>query len=686
MFLEHLKQQIDLLQYNCFSGNEQAGVVMCKNKSTNMPSKDLAWKEFISHGNFESRIIVPQVADSWRRCLQTGLNPEDGRGQNILAQADVRILQEKNHELITIAKPFMSNIYDFFRNSGFIVVLADASGYVMECFGDNDGLQSARKLHFVQGASWRECDVGTNAIALGLMTGKPVQISGAEHYCLRHHEWTCSAAPIYGTENQIVAFLDISGPAKAANSHTLGLVAAAANAISMQISVQQKNYELSLMNKHLSSIYNTISDGVILFDRFGRVKEFNPVAQEILGQSSERLTGALVQELFTGNAQLLQKMLNGKGTYVDVEFQTEAKTGPKRCVISGEILFDRQGGINGGVIILRPAEKVHSFVNRLSGHYTTFTFNDILGKSAVIGEAIQQAAAAAAASSNIILQGESGTGKEMFAQAIHNKSVRRSGPFIAVNCGAIPRELVGSELFGYEDGAFTGARRGGRPGNFELASGGTLFLDEIGDMPLEQQVALLRVLQEKKVSRIGGSKVIPVDVRVICATNKDLVRLVENGTFRQDLYYRLNVFTIEIPPLRNRHADIELLFGHFIRQIGCEQGMDYTIDPAVTEQIKAYQWPGNVRELHNVAERACNMAKDNRIALTCLPPELVASRTSEPLSSSGDKKIRKQLAEQEAQRIQRLLQQENGNISRVAEVLGIARSTLYRRLKKYALL
>lgn len=660
---------------------------MFKDKLTNMPSKDRAWKEFISHGKFESRIILPQIADSWMRCSQVGLNPEDGRGQNILKHADIRMLQEKNHELITIAKPFMSNIYDFFRNSGFIVVLADATGYVIECFGDKDALIIAKKLHFIQGASWRECDVGTNAIALGLVTGKPVQVSGAEHYCLRHHEWTCSAAPIYGVDSQIVAFLDISGPAQAANSHTLGMVAAAANAISMQISIQQKNYELAMMNKHLSSIYNTISDGVILFDRFGRVREYNPVAQRLLGKNSEMLNGALVQNLFKGNDQVIQKMLNGKGTYVDVEFQTDASLGPKRCVISGEILFDKQGGINGGVIVLRPVEKVHSLVNRLSGHYTTFKFSDILGKSVAICETIRQATAAAATSSNVILQGESGTGKEMFAQAIHNKSARHSGPFIAVNCGAIPRELVGSELFGYEDGAFTGARRGGRPGNFELASGGTLFLDEIGDMPLEQQVALLRVLQEKKVSRIGGNKVIPVDVRIICATNKDLSRLVENGTFRQDLYYRLNVFKIEIPPLRNRRDDIELLFCHFVRQIGCEQGREYAIDGTVIEQIKEYVWPGNVRELHNVAERACNMAESGRIATACLPPELCSFKaSSELVALTGNKEIKKRLAEQEIEQIRTLLEQENGNMSRVASALGVARSTLYRRMKKYSII
>lgn len=415
-------------------------------------SKDLIWKKFISKGELESRIILPQIADSWVRCSQIDLNPNDGKCLNVLEKHDIYRMLEKNQDIVDIAKPFMANIYEFFRNSGFIVVLSDENGYIMERFGDAEVLTSARHLSFVQGASWREEDVGTNAIAIGLKTGAPVQVSGAEHYCRKHHWWTCSAAPIYGYDGQIVALLDISGPAQSAYSHTLAMVAAAANAITMQIGIKQKNYELSLMNKRLSSIFNTMSDGVIFFDRWGKVREFNPIAQKILGKSGNILNGASVQTIFRGKNQLIQTLLNGKAAYADVEFFTDTEMGPSRCVISGETIFDKQGCINGGVIILRPMEKVHNLVNRFSGHYTTFKFSDIIGKSQQITEAIRQASLAAATSSNVILRGESGTGKEMFAQAIHCRSSRRNGPFIAVNCGAIPRELIGSELFGYEEG------------------------------------------------------------------------------------------------------------------------------------------------------------------------------------------------------------------------------------------
>lgn len=304
------------------------------------------------------------------------------------------------------------------------------------------------------------------------------------------------------------------------------------------------------------------------------------------------------------------------------------------------------------------------------------------------------ASLAAHSMSTVLLQGESGTGKEVFAQAIHNRSARRKGPFVAVNCGAIPRELIASELFGYSEGAFTGAKRGGRPGKFELASGGTLFLDEIGDMPLEQQVALLRVLQEKKITRIGGDKMIPVDIRVICATNRDLKQEVEQGRFRKDLYYRINVITINLPPLRKRREDIPLLVEHFLKKISRDWGMQVDrVEPEVMTYLTRYNWPGNVRELQNVLERMISMADGPVIGLDLLPLEIYTNGSGDdqdPLSLPRvnrlfrERQHKKQLlAEKESQEIIALLAKHGGNVSRVARDLGVSRNTLYRKMKQY---
>ncbi|HWQ60670.1 MAG TPA: sigma 54-interacting transcriptional regulator, partial [Negativicutes bacterium] len=446
------------------------------------PDRASAWKTFVNSGELISGAVPSSIAESWRKCARTGVNPADGKGRIVLEDAALRRLVDKNRVVISIAKPFMQNLYQFFRASGFIIVLTDANGIVLESFGDSDCLRSARTINFLPGANWEDVSVGTNAIGTTLAAGKPLQVSGPEHFCLSHHNWTCSAAPITGEDGRIVAVLDISGPAQASYSHTLGMVVAAAEAISMQLAIQQKNQELTTANRRLTSIFNTMSEGVILIDRRGVVNEVNAVVRKIVDKPGEELVGRPIERLFGGFAPFTRRMLTDRKPYADVEIMLPGKNGASHCIVSGEPVTDGQGEVSGGVIVVRPINQVRSLVNRFSGYYTSFQFSDIIGASPPLLDAVRVAARAAASAANVLLQGESGTGKELFAQAIHHHSPRGEGPFIAVNCGAIPRELIGSELFGYEEGAFTGARRGGRPGKFELAGGGTIFLDEIGDM------------------------------------------------------------------------------------------------------------------------------------------------------------------------------------------------------------
>lgn len=661
-----------------------------------LQQKALAWKTFVNSGELKQGIISSSIAESWKKCSDTRLNPADGRGRVVLEQHELKQLLEKNEAIIFAATPFMQNLYQFFRASSFVVVLTDVQGYVLEIFGDRDRIQSARELSFLPGANWRDDHVGTNAISSALSTGQPMQVSGCEHFCLRHHCWTCSAAPITDQNGDIMAVLDISGPAQSTYSHTLGMVVAAAEAISMQLRIQQKNNELTLANKRLTSIFNTMSDGVVLIDNRGIVNEINIVVKQILGSSNREVVGRPIEGIFGETAHFTRTMLDNKKPYFDVEVMVPVKNGLSHCLVSGEPLTDERGKINGGVIILRPIKQVRRLVNRFSGHYTNFEFGDIIGNSAKLLEAVRIASLAATSFSNVLLQGESGTGKELFAQAIHHHSERSDGPFIAVNCGAIPRELISSELFGYEEGAFTGAKRGGRPGKFELAAGGTLFLDEIADMPLEQQVALLRVLQEKKLVRIGGERVIPADVRVICATNKTLLKEVEKGAFRQDLYYRLNVISITVPPLRERGDDIVVLFQHIINKIGKERGHKYSVDEKVLDCLRRYIWPGNVRELYNVAERAVSLSEEQTILLRHLPPEIYDPQDpvdkfdtqpfSQDIAMDSVKQQRILAMEQTEQaEIAAYLNQYGGNISRVAKKLGVARTTVYRKIQRYGI-
>ena len=661
-------------------------------KEERLRQKAAAWESFLHTGAIEPDRLDPVIADSWRKCASSGVNPGNGMGRNVLERYQLRELQEQNETIIHTAAPLMHNLYRFFQGSSFVVVLTDAQGYILELFGDDDRLRSAQKLNFLPGAKWQDDDVGTNAIGSVLAAGKPMQVSGAEHFCLRHHCWTCSAAPILDEEGKLTAVLDISGPAGSSYSHTLGMVVAAAEAITMQLKMQRKNKELTLANKRLTSIFNTMSDGVILLDRTGVIHEANPVASRMLEKSNDEMVGHPIERILGSRTPHVHRMLSVSEPYSDVELMVTNKTGVSHCLTSGEPITDEQGNPGGGVVILRPINQVKSLVNRFSGHITAFRFSDIIGESPPIREAIRVAMLTASGDSNVLLQGESGTGKELFAQAIHHGSARRGGPYVALNCGAIPRELVGSELFGYEGGAFTGARREGRPGKFELAAGGTLFLDEIGDMPLEQQTALLRVIEEKTVTRIGGHRVIPTDVRLICASNKNLVQAVAQGIFRQDLYYRLNVISITVPTLRERGEDILLLFRHFLERLAKKQGVSYTIDPAVPEFLMHYDWPGNVRELHNMAERAVNLAEDRVISLRHFPVEPKMPTNGGQLAATGLEKAglagcreraRRQEEGVERARIMELLRECSGNISLVAKRLQVARSTVYRKIRYY---
>lgn len=651
-----------------------------------------AWADFIA-GRPPIHTVRPQITESWQRCARGGVNPHNPTAHRSLdAPTLSKVLKEKE-QLINIAKPFMANLYKFVKGSGFVVVLTDENGYIMELFGDEDMLQNPLTKNFFRGASWHEQEAGTNAIGTALFIKEPIQVSGAEHYCQQHHCLTCSSAPIFDSNGQVIGVLDMSGGSHASHLHTLGMVAAAAEAIMAQLSICRKNYELALVNSRLTNFFNTVSDGVIIVDKNDDVVELNPAAKALIGVSWHDVLGLPVNRFCELRTSSKGKVLATHEPYTDVEILLAAKEGPCHCLASGEPIVNDQGTITGGIIILRPLKQVQKLVNRFSGYSATLQFRDIIGESAEIRDAIRLATLTATTTSNILLQGESGTGKEIFAQAIHNRSPQHNGSFVAVNCGAIPRELIGSELFGYEEGAFTGARRGGKPGKFELASGGTLFLDEIGDMPLEQQIALLRVIQEKKVTRIGGERTIPVNVRLICATNKNLLQEVERGIFRQDLYYRLNVMAITIPPLRNRTDDIPPLFRHFLEKLGRDRDCEFYAGPEVIEALKNYNWPGNVRELQNVVERAASLAENGVITLRQLPAGLLAPASQRPalvLPFAGetfDSRAQRQRVarDSERHRIVSLLDRYAGNVSQVAREMGVSRKTLYNKMRLYVI-
>ena len=460
--------------------------------------------------------------------------------------------------------------------------------------------------------------------------------------------------------------------------------------------LRSANRELLQVNNYLQSILSGIFEGILVIDKNGGCEFLNYGPNDLWKSDAEEIC-AYFRSLLNGrNSNALNWMFLKKRAFADTEMHFSSGKKDHSFVVSG-VPLGAEGDITAkGILVLKPTTQVHQMVTRMSGNQARFRFKDIVTTSALLQETIFLAKQAAASDCNVLIEGESGTGKELFAQSIHNGSSRRNGPFVAVNCGAIPRELVASELFGYVEGSFTGAKKGGKPGKFELAEGGTLFLDEIGDMPLDQQIVLLRVIQERTVTRVGGDREIPVDVRIICATNRNLLEEARENNFREDLFYRLNVIGLHVPPLRERKEDILPLFCSFwAKATGCKaEDFLKLLQPEVIDALSRYDWPGNVRELENVADRMMYLSGGAAITVQYLPQHIlkaVSGRASAapeaPAPAPKDASIqalrsrcREESLSAERRRLLDALERADGNISAAARSLGISRATFYRKL------
>lgn len=622
------------------------------------------------------------ISESWNRSYAAKVNQSDGCGYNVLENYAIKNILTENHNLLEITKPLMHNIYELVKNSGCILVLTDAKGHVLDSFGDREVVNEAQQINFIPGARWLEGDVGTNAIGTAFAVGIPIQIIGSEHYCQKQKDWSCSASPVFDQDDQMIGIVDISGYSNTLHPHSLGMAAVLANMINMKLRVIKMNQKINSFNHKLSKLFDKMSDGLIELDRNDCIIHLNPVVKTILDKPERDIIGKPIGKIL--NVDL--------PTLVHTQYEESLIVKNKdhqQYQIFIEPFMDKDSYKNGRIILFKKISDTKKLFKRGLAVETLYNFEDIIGQSQIILDIKHKAALAAHSAANIILEGESGTGKELFAQSIHRNSARKEGPFVAVNCGAIPQQLIASELFGYDEGAFTSAKRGGRAGKFEQANGGTLFLDEVGEMPLDQQVALLRVLQEKKLSRLGSNQVIPIDMRIICASNKSLHDAMVRGNFRQDLYFRLNVLTIQIPPLRNRRDDIQLLFKYFLHNHEIQLGRELPIDPKIFPFLENYQWPGNVRELQNIVERIVCLAEDSQISFSSLPEE-IHSQTASPFldlppggyCDSKEERQRK-TSENERKKILLLLDKNGGNVSLTAREMGISRNTLYRKLRTY---
>lgn len=446
--------------------------------------------------------------------------------------------------------------------------------------------------------------------------------------------------------------------------------------------VQQEMLEdVEVSRDEMSTVLETTHEGIFALDRSGYIKHCNNMAATLFKTTKADLIGAHINEFMMGTPAL-EVIETGQG-YTENEELFHTDRGRMHFIVTAKP-FINGDGIGGVVISFRDIEEAQKLVYNINTRALKNTLDDIVGNSDEIKRAKKQALITAKGNSTVLITGESGTGKEMFAKAIHYASPRGEGPFVTVNCGAIPENLLESELFGYEKGAFTGASDKGKAGKFETANGGTIFLDEIGDMPPHLQVKILHVLQNMRFERVGGNKNIIVDVRVIAATNKDLEGMIREGTFREDLYYRLSVIPLMIPPLRERRDDIKLLMYHFLRKYNTFMNRKITgFTKEVEELYMNHNWPGNVRELENAVEYGTNMAFGDTIGIDEVPARLMRNEDNIMKFQDTDLPLSEQVKRYEKEIITRKLKKygTSGNAKdTVAKELGLSRATLYRKL------
>ncbi len=621
------------------------------------------------------------IERSLERSKQYGIDPHlDGAPESArLTDEQLQARIEKQRTFYVLAREQIDSLYRLLKDTGFCMALADAEGYVLYVVGDADLVEHFKQRRCVPGYRWTERDIGTCAIGLSLAEHIPVFLPGYRMYSALARKISNAGAPVFSPDgNSVLGAISLSGNSDMMHIHTLGLVRQAAETVTSQLRERVRIRELAIKNQYMRALVESDSRGIVTVDPEGRIVEVNRMARKLLNLP-DGCEGRPFEETVGESYNIVEHLKDGRG-FSAREILARRSGGTHYASL--DPIRMNSGELVGGLFTVLEKKEMMRMAVEVTGTHAHFTFDSILGASEKLRSALHVARIAAGSSAPVLICGETGTGKELFAQAIHNASNRCNRPFVAINCGAIPKELLESELFGYEEGAFTGAQKGGRPGKIELADTGTLFLDEIGDMPFDMQVKLLRVLQSGEIQRVGGLRTVPVDLRVISATNRDLKHGIEQHKFRADLYYRISTLNITVPPLRERQEDILPLASHFIHRHELSLNRSPApLPPETAAAIINYAWPGNIRQLENAVERAVYLAEGGP-----LRPEHLG--ISDLFSNSAPVPDLPELATLEVveqQVIAAALRRFEGNVSQVAAALGISRPTLYRKIKKYGL-
>lgn len=616
----------------------------------------------------------PPIQRSWERCIAAGLSAASG--PVALTQA----IGPAQQQLLTLVRSSIEDLYQLIERPGFAVLLADPQAIVIDMEGDPAVVALAQSCGLVPPVDLAEERAGTNAVDLALREAQPFQTVGAEHFSPQLYPLALAAAPLFGPDGGSLGVLAIVAAAGAGHPHTLGLAIAAAQSIQNQLRAERL---LAEANDQLAELYATleaISEGLVFVGPVGEIRRINSRAGEMLGVTARAVAGRRLEQAVEP-PQLVRLALERRAELAESELLWQSRKGAQPVICGVRPIWDRGRRYLGALLTLRPTRSVQQLVQKVVGARAQFTFRDLIGQSPAMVQTLHQAHMAANATGCVLLRGEPGVGKEILAQAIHNAGARAEGPFVVLNCAAVPRPLLAAELFGVEAAA-KGGEQPGRPGRIELAHGGVLYLEEVTALPFELQTALLRVIEMRRLIRSGGSRPLPIDVRLI-VTASDLERQLDEGRFRADLAARLNAFSVEIPPLRRRGDDLLLLVTHFLALFGERLGRQVALAPDALQALRAYPWPGNVRELELTLEQVIQSSEKSVLSLDDLPPGVARAAMPFDLPATPSLAENQELTERDA--ILRAGRQAAGHLGRTAAILGVSRATLWRKMTRHGI-
>lgn len=633
-----------------------------------------AREQMVGHGEVPEGVLPEPIQRSWERCIETGLAVDLRPEIEPAVLSQLSELRERNSRLLTQAQPEMESLYSHIAGTQSMVILSDADGTIIHALGDQEFMSKAQRVALQPGVSWREDVSGTNAIGTALVEKNPIFVMGAEHYLEENAFLNCSASPILDPHGSVIGVLDLSGDHRQPQEHTMALVRMSALMIENRLFNSNFATDVTIRFHTRPEFIGTLWEGIAVFSPDGKLLAINRTGAFQLGLDEHKVAGVEFDSLFDIS---LTKFLDVARRSLSSHSKLVLKNGLRLHVKA-----------DPGMHTLATAISMPSTAHEKSVSKTqtaNMTALDHLDTGdAMLRKTLAKAKMAIGHDIPILIEGETGTGKELLAKAIHQSGQRKHGAFVAINCASIPEGLIESELFGHEEGAFTGARRRGAVGRIQQAHGGTLFLDEVGEMPFALQARLLRVIQEREIVPLGSNKHIQVDISIIAATNQRLRDRVQRGEFREDLYYRLNGMRLSLPPLRDR-SDLPALIERILHEsLGRN---DIVVRAEVIDLMRRHEWRGNVRQLFNVLRSALVFMENHELCVHHLPEDFLEELENPQVDSAAQAEyVSENIPSAEAAMIKRALIAHHGNMTAAAKQLGISRATIYRKSKRLNLL